>query len=54
VYVKHVLKKDFQCVAYKDLQTCCCCGKSPAPGGMNYRDAPPPAGYSTITQQPSA
>jgi len=53
VYVKHVLKKDFASVYYKNCKKCCCCGANPAPGAMKTA-LPPPAGYAAITQQPVA
>jgi hypothetical protein len=46
------MKKDYACSAYKDCQTCCCCGSSPAPGDMILR-LPLTANYATITSQPT-
>ena len=49
VYVKHVLKKDFDCCSYKgccQTSCCCCLGANPAPG--EFRGD----GYAAVTTQP--
>jgi Cys-rich protein (TIGR01571 family) len=49
VYVKHVLKKDFDCCSYKgccQTSCCCCLGANPNPG--EFRGD----GYAAVTTQP--
>ena len=56
VYVKHALKKDFDCCSYKTCcanHCCCCCGDRPRPGDIVLRDGAPRP-YAAVTQQPGA
>mmetsp|Transcript_7669 Transcript_7669/g.24122 ORF Transcript_7669/g.24122 Transcript_7669/m.24122 type:complete len:219 (-) Transcript_7669:42-698(-) len=50
VFVKHVMRKDFECCTY---QTCCkpycACCSSPAPGEMVTRLSATPPGYAAVT-----
>ena len=50
VFVKHTLKKDFECCTYKTCcktSCCCCCGHNPAPGDFKNGD-----GYEVVSTQP--
>ena len=56
-FVKHSLKKDFQCCTYKRCcatKCCCCCGQRPAPGEVSRGGVPAPKGYEAVTEQPRA